>query len=35
MSTEIKTPEDYVQQLPEDRKKALQALRQTIISNLP
>jgi len=35
MSAALKTPEDYIAQLPEDRKKVIEALRQVILTNLP
>ena len=35
MKIEANSPEDYLDQLPEDRREALNLLRQTILSNLP
>ena len=35
MKIEAKTPADYIDQLPEDRKTALKQLRQTLLENLP
>jgi uncharacterized protein YdhG (YjbR/CyaY superfamily) len=35
MQYKATSPEDYINQLPEDRKAAMQKLRETIINNLP
>lgn len=35
MSTEAKSPEEYISQLPDDRKEAMSKLRQTIFENIP
>ena len=35
MQLDFKTPQEYVDSLPEDRKIAIEKLRKTIISNLP
>ena len=35
MKSDIKSPEDYINQAPEDRQNALNTLRQTIKDNLP
>ena len=35
MANNFKTPEDYVAQIPEERKTAFEALRQTVLKNLP
>jgi uncharacterized protein YdhG (YjbR/CyaY superfamily) len=35
MQSTAKTPDEYIDTLPEDRKKALQQLRKTILDNLP
>jgi hypothetical protein len=35
MRSEAKTVEEYLAELPEDRREALQAVRQTILDNLP
>lgn len=35
MQIKAETPEQYIEQLPEDRKKAIQKLRKVIIKNLP
>ncbi len=35
MSTPFKSPEDYIAQLPEDRKQVIEELRQVILANLP
>ena len=35
MQSDIKTPQEYVDSLPEDRKTAIEKLRKTVKSNLP
>ena len=35
MTSKAELPEDYVDELPEDRKPIMQALRETILTNLP
>jgi len=35
MKTDAKNAEQYIEQLPEDRKEAMQKLRKTILENLP
>ena len=35
MQSDIKTPQEYVDSLPEDRKSAIEKLRKTVKSNLP
>ncbi|WP_295335313.1 DUF1801 domain-containing protein [Flavobacterium sp.] len=35
MQSTAKTPDEYINTLPDDRKKALQQLRKTILDNLP
>lgn len=35
MSSKAELPEDYMDALPEDRKPVMQALRETILTNLP
>lgn len=35
MKSEAKTPDEYIESLPEDRKKAITELRKTILKNLP
>jgi len=35
MTSDAKTPEDYINNLPEDRKKVIEKLRETILKNLP
>ena len=35
MQLDFKTPQEYVDSLPEDRKIAIEKLRKTVISNLP
>ena len=35
MSSDVKTPEQYINQLPEDRKEAISKLRKVILDNLP
>ena len=35
MKIEANSPEQYIAQLPDDRKQAITKLRQTILSNLP
>lgn len=35
MQNKFITPEDYIDQLPEDRKLVIQQLRQTILENIP
>jgi len=35
MKTTIKTPQQYVDQLPDDRKQTIERLRKTILDNLP
>lgn len=35
MQYQANSPEDYISQLPDDRKEAAEKLRQTILSNLP
>ncbi len=35
MQVKAKTPEEYLKKLPEDRRKALQAVRKVILKNLP
>jgi hypothetical protein len=35
MQSDIKTPQEYVDSLPEDRKNAIERLRKTLKSNLP
>jgi uncharacterized protein YdhG (YjbR/CyaY superfamily) len=35
METQIKSPDDYIEQLPKDRQKAVQKLREIIKNNLP
>ena len=35
MKIEANSPEDYIDQLPEDRKEAIKKLRSTILDNLP
>ena len=35
MTSDVKTPEQYINQLPEDRKEAISKLRKVILDNLP
>lgn len=35
MTSEAKTPQDYIKALPDDRKKAITKLRKVILDNLP
>ncbi len=35
MQSKTKTPEDYLQELPDDRKKAVSELRKVILKNIP
>lgn len=35
MTIEAKSPEEYISKVPEDRKEAMEKLRQTILKNLP
>ncbi len=35
MASDVKTPEEYINQLPEDRKEAISKLRKVILNNLP
>lgn len=35
MQSKAKTPEEYINELPEDRKKVISKLRKTILDNLP
>src|SRR5690606_41320025 len=35
MTSDAKTPDAYIDSLPEDKKRAIKQLRQTIIANLP
>ena len=35
MTSYVKTPEEYINQLPEDRKEAISKLRKVILNNLP
>jgi uncharacterized protein YdhG (YjbR/CyaY superfamily) len=35
MTSDAKTPEEYIKNLPEDRKKEISKLRKTILDNLP
>jgi uncharacterized protein YdhG (YjbR/CyaY superfamily) len=35
MTSDAKTPEEYIKNLPEDRKKEISKLRRTILDNLP
>jgi len=35
MQSKAKTPEEYIESLPEDRKQAMKKLRQVILKNLP
>lgn len=35
MKIEAKNPQDYISQLPDDRKEAMSKLRQTILDNIP
>ena len=35
MTSDVKTPEEFINQLPEDRKKAISKLRKVILDNLP
>jgi Domain of unknown function (DU1801) len=35
MTSKAELPEDYIEELPEDRKPVLQALREAILANLP
>jgi hypothetical protein len=35
MKSDAATPEEYIENLPEDRKRAISALRKTILANLP
>ena len=35
MKIEAKTPEEYIDKVPEDKRKAMTRLRQTILENLP
>ena len=35
MQSQAKTPEEYIRELPEDRKEVITKLRQTILENLP
>ncbi|WP_139904833.1 DUF1801 domain-containing protein [Clostridium thermarum] len=35
MSVAANSPEDYIRQLPEDRRKVVETLRKTILENLP
>ena len=35
MKSDAKTPRDYLERLPDDRKRIVAALRDTILNNLP